>query len=84
MMATTAAPVLMSDFINAVEKLDDTGKNCTFQCRFIIAVRQKRVFDHFDGTVTKPTFSDPLTAAEVTAMAREGRHGDISPFAEAS
>jgi hypothetical protein len=68
-MATTTTPVSMSDFTNAVEKLDATGKNwVTFQRHFIIAVRQKRVFDHFDGTVTKPTVSDPPTAAEVTAL----------------
>jgi hypothetical protein len=59
----------MSDFTNAVEKLDAAGKNwVTFQHRFIIAVWQKRVFDHFNGTVPKPMVSDPPTAAEVIAL----------------
>jgi hypothetical protein len=67
---TTVTPVSMSDFVTAVEKLDTSGNNwVTFQRRFVIAVKQKRVFGHFDGTATKPTVSDPPTTVETVALA---------------
>ncbi|KZT66430.1 hypothetical protein DAEQUDRAFT_658537, partial [Daedalea quercina L-15889] len=46
----------LTDFSSAFEKLDSTGKNwLTFQQHFEIAVHQKKVWGHFDGTLTVPT-----------------------------
>ncbi|KZT68542.1 hypothetical protein DAEQUDRAFT_651581, partial [Daedalea quercina L-15889] len=46
----------LTDFNSAFEKLDSTGKNwLTFQQRFLIAVRQKKVWSHFDGSSPRPT-----------------------------
>ncbi|KZT63778.1 hypothetical protein DAEQUDRAFT_641880, partial [Daedalea quercina L-15889] len=61
----------LADFSSAFEKLDATGKNwMTFQQRFEIAVRQKKVWGHFDGTKPCPTpaDADAPTAAEQTAI----------------
>lgn len=67
---TTIPTVSMADFVTAVEKLDSAGNNwVTFQRRFVIAVKQKRVFGHFDGTATKPAVSNPPTAVETVALA---------------
>jgi hypothetical protein len=60
----------MSDFGTAIEKLDSTGNNwVTFQCRFMIAIKQKRVFGHFNGSATKPAVSNPPTTDETVALA---------------
>ncbi|KAF8230708.1 hypothetical protein L208DRAFT_1157305, partial [Tricholoma matsutake] len=60
----------MANFVTAVEKLDSAVNNwVTFQRRFVIAVKQKRVFGHFDGTATKPAVSNPPTAVKTVALA---------------
>ncbi|KAF8726049.1 hypothetical protein AX14_008146 [Amanita brunnescens Koide BX004] len=52
---TTTSNVSLSDFSHAVEKLDAAGSNWVlFQSRFLIAVEQKEVLEHFDGTSKKP------------------------------
>jgi uncharacterized membrane protein YpjA len=54
----------MSDFGSAVKKFDASGKNWViFQCHFIIAMKQKRVYGHFNGSSMKPPDSMPLTQA---------------------
>lgn len=61
----------LADFSSAFEKLDATGKNwMTFQQCFEIAIRQKKVWGHFDGTSLHPTPADPAapTAAEQTVI----------------
>ena len=45
----------LSDFAAAVDKLEPTGSNWVmWQNRFMIAVRQKQVWSHFDDTSSKP------------------------------
>ncbi|KAF8229548.1 hypothetical protein L208DRAFT_1286088, partial [Tricholoma matsutake] len=69
-MTSTTTPISMSDFMTAVEKLESAGNNwVTFQCHFMIAMKQKRVFRHFDGSATKPAVSDPPTTDETVALA---------------
>ena len=52
----------LSDFISTVEKLDTSGSNWViFQSRFMIAISQKDVEDHFDGSSPKPVLSDNAT-----------------------
>ena len=66
---STPTSVSISEFGSAVNKLDSAGKNWVmFQCHFIIAVKQKQVFRHFDGTDTKPTLSSPTTETETKAL----------------
>ncbi|KAI9057695.1 hypothetical protein FKP32DRAFT_1615114 [Trametes sanguinea] len=63
-MSTTSSPSL-SDFIAGVEKLDSKGTNwLLFEQQFTIAVKQKDVWSHFDGTEPRPT---PANANAVTA-----------------
>ena len=65
----TPTSVSISEFGSTVNKLDSAGKNwVTFQHCFIIAVKQKQVFRHFDGTNTKPMFSLPATETETKAL----------------
>ncbi|KAF8222309.1 hypothetical protein L208DRAFT_1080569, partial [Tricholoma matsutake] len=60
----------MSDFVTAVKKLDSAGNNLvTFQHHFVITVKQKRVFRHFDGSATKPAVSDPPTTDKTVVLA---------------
>ncbi|KZT66515.1 hypothetical protein DAEQUDRAFT_657361, partial [Daedalea quercina L-15889] len=45
----------LADFSSAFKKLDAAGKNwLTFQQCFQIVVRQKKVWNHFDGTTPRP------------------------------
>ncbi|KAF8224780.1 hypothetical protein L208DRAFT_1309226, partial [Tricholoma matsutake] len=61
--------VSISEFGSAVDKPHSARKNwVTFQCCFIIAVKQKWVYGHFDGTNTKPTLSSPTTETETKAL----------------
>ncbi|KAF8237482.1 hypothetical protein L208DRAFT_1247106 [Tricholoma matsutake] len=66
---STPTPVSISEFGSAVDKLDASGKNwVTFQGCFIIAVKQKKVFGHFDGTDIKPVLSLPTMEDEAKAL----------------
>ncbi|KAI9060389.1 hypothetical protein FKP32DRAFT_1541467, partial [Trametes sanguinea] len=63
-MSTTSSPSL-SDFIAGVEKLDSKGSNwLLFEQQFTIAVKQKEVWGHFDGSSVRP---QPAVAATPTA-----------------
>ena len=49
----------LSEFSTAVEKLDEDGANWVmFKRRFMIAVGQKDVEGHFDGSEKKPVLSE--------------------------
>ena len=51
-MSTTS----LADFVSGIEQLDPRGKNwVSFKRRFTIGVRQKEVWDHFDGSELCPT-----------------------------
>ncbi|KAI0820689.1 hypothetical protein BC628DRAFT_1295717, partial [Trametes gibbosa] len=57
----------LADFVSALDKLEVRGKNwVSFKRRFTIAVRQKEVWDHFDGSATRPSpaVADAPTADE--------------------
>ncbi|PIL37456.1 transcription factor [Ganoderma sinense ZZ0214-1] len=61
----------LADFVSAIDKLDVRGKNwVSFKRNFGIAVRQKDVWDHFDGTSPRPVPADAAapTAAESKAL----------------
>lgn len=61
----------LADFSSAFERLEATGKNwVTFRQRFQIAVKQKDVWEHFDGTSPRLTPADPAkaTPAELTTI----------------
>ncbi|TFY51058.1 hypothetical protein EVJ58_g10760 [Rhodofomes roseus] len=61
----------LTDFNSAFDKLESAGKNwLTFQQRFQIAVRQKKVWSHFDGSSPCPIPAAPTapTQAERTAL----------------
>ncbi|GBE80000.1 hypothetical protein SCP_0212020 [Sparassis crispa] len=52
--------VSLSEYANAFEKLDTTGRNwLMFQHRLEIAVHQKGVWSHFDGSLKKLIAADP-------------------------
>ena len=62
----------LSDFAAAVDKLEPTGSNWVmWQNRFMIAVRQKRVWSHFDGTSSKPVPMIPGVPSSSTDKAIE-------------
>ncbi|KAI1787679.1 hypothetical protein LXA43DRAFT_837737, partial [Ganoderma leucocontextum] len=63
----------LADFVHAIDKLEVRGKNwVSFKRHFTIAVRQKEVWDHFDGTSPCPTFADPnKPTADETKAAKE-------------
>ncbi|KAF9810047.1 hypothetical protein IEO21_07129 [Rhodonia placenta] len=68
---------LLTDFNSAVNKLESTGKNwLTFHQRLQIAVRQKKVWKHFDGTSPRPTPADldAVKAAEQAANVTFTKH----------
>ncbi|OJT11681.1 Retrovirus-related Pol polyprotein from transposon TNT 1-94, partial [Trametes pubescens] len=69
-MTSTSSPSL-SDFISGVEKLDSKGTNwLLFEQQFKIAVKQKEVWDHFDGSSVRPTPAAATpTAAETASIA---------------
>ena len=55
MSTTSTTAVSLTDFSSAVEKLEATGSNWViFKSRFLIAVKQKKVYGHFDGSSKKP------------------------------
>jgi len=65
----TPTSVSISEFSSAIDKLDAAGKNwVTFQHHFIIAVKQKQVYGHFNGTEVKPTLSSPTMEDETKAL----------------
>ncbi|OJT06207.1 hypothetical protein TRAPUB_2943 [Trametes pubescens] len=68
-MSSTNSPSL-SDFIAGVEKLDSMGSNWLIsEQQFTIAVKQKEVWGHFDGTTVRPTQAgDTATPAETTTI----------------
>ncbi|KAI0644197.1 hypothetical protein C8Q79DRAFT_876919, partial [Trametes meyenii] len=68
-MTSTSSPSL-SDFISGVEKLDSKGTNwLLFEQQFRIAVKQKEVWDHFDGSSVRPSpAAETPTAAETTTI----------------
>ncbi|KAF8235865.1 hypothetical protein L208DRAFT_1254587, partial [Tricholoma matsutake] len=73
--------VSISEFGSAVNKLAASRKNwVTFQCRFIIAVKQKRVFGHFDGTDTKLALPSPTTEATNKALAAWQEREDTAMY----
>lgn len=54
-------PTSLSDFSSAVDRLEASGSNwMIFQHRFMIAVKQKKVWGQFDGSNVKPTRSFTL------------------------
>ena len=56
---TTTTNVSLSDFTALVEKLDATGLNwLLFQSRFLVAMEQKEVIEHFDSSSVKPTLGE--------------------------
>lgn len=58
-ITTTTMNVSLSDFAALVEKLDATGSNWfLFQSWFLVAMEQKEVIEHFDGSSVKPTLDD--------------------------
>ncbi|PIL23016.1 hypothetical protein GSI_14323 [Ganoderma sinense ZZ0214-1] len=61
----------LADFVNAIDKLEVRSKNwVSFKRNFTIAVRQKDVWDHFDGTSPRPMPADANapTPAETKAL----------------
>ncbi|TFK78020.1 hypothetical protein K466DRAFT_437796, partial [Polyporus arcularius HHB13444] len=49
----------LSDFVAGVEKLDSKGSNwLIFEQQFTIGVKQKEVWNHFNGTSTRPVPAD--------------------------
>ncbi|PIL34675.1 transcription factor [Ganoderma sinense ZZ0214-1] len=60
----------LADFVNAIDKLEVRGKNwVSFKRNFTIAVRQKDVWDHFDGTSPRPTPADAKAPTPVETKA---------------
>ncbi|KAK2467948.1 hypothetical protein APHAL10511_000243 [Amanita phalloides] len=58
----------LSDFSHVVEKLESDSSNWVmFQSRFLIAVRQKKVYAQFDGSNPKPKVSASVTTEDSTA-----------------
>ena len=58
-----------NDFKHTFDNLEPTGKNWViFQRRFTIAVKAKRVWNHFDGSSPLPTLTAAV-AATATAPA---------------
>ena len=53
----------LTDFLHAVEKLElDSSNWVMFQHRFLIAIRQKKVYAQFDGTSLRPKVLASVTA----------------------
>jgi hypothetical protein len=68
--ATTTTNVSLSNFSHAVKKLDGTGSNWVlFQSRFLCAMEQKEVYEHFDGTSQKPMLGDGASHTDVELKA---------------
>ena len=88
---TSTISTSLTDFSTALDKLDQSGSNWVmFQHRFLIAICQKKVMGHFDGSSVKLALPQAAAspqdasqaqiaaaqAAHATAMAqaREARH----------
>ncbi|KIL60213.1 hypothetical protein M378DRAFT_39448, partial [Amanita muscaria Koide BX008] len=76
-----------SDFTVSLDKLDVSGSNwIMFQRRFKIAVKQKQIWEFFDGTCTKPTLTGngKATPAEIRAYNKRIRawqyHEDLAMY----
>ena len=77
----SSSAITTSDFAHALDKLDSSGSNWViFQKRFIIAVKQKKVYAHFDGTASKPTVSDPTDATQVQALTEWQEKEDLAMY----
>ena len=65
--------ISFSNFLAAVEKLDATGSNWVlFQSRFLVAMEQKEVYKHFDGTSKKLVLGgESPTNTELKAHTKE-------------
>ena len=58
----SSTPSSLTDFTNAVKKLEANSLNWViFECRFIIAVKQKQVYGHFDGSSPSPVKTNVMT-----------------------
>jgi hypothetical protein len=68
MSSGTSAVSTTNDFKQAFDNLDPTGRNWViFRKRFTIAVKAKRVWDHFDGSSneSQPVDPDKPSTAEI-------------------
>jgi hypothetical protein len=66
----------LSDFHNAVEKLDSSGANWVmFKSRFMIAIDQKDVEGHFDGSESKPVLAESASEDEKRPLRLKVKHG---------
>ena len=74
----------LADFNAALDKLDSSGKNwITFQQRFEIAARQKKVWSHLDGSAPYPTPADPtgpVTQEEQAAIDAWQEKEDLAKY----
>jgi gag-polypeptide of LTR copia-type len=67
--STTTSTPSLSDFANAVDKLESNGSNWVmFQKRFTIAAKQKRVFGQLDGSNPKPVVASDATETEAASQ----------------
>lgn len=67
----------LNDFAAAIEKLEPNGSNWVmFEYRFTVAVKQKGVYGHFDGTSKMPT--EPEDQASGIAEVAEAAEGDTA------
>ena len=66
---STAVPITTDTLPSNVPKLDVKGTNwAIFMFHFQVAVEAKELWDHFDGTTTRPPGSDPPTNDKTTAV----------------
>lgn len=71
----------LSDFANAIEKLDASGSNWVmWERRFTIAVRRKEVFSHFDGTCVKPKVPSALVSTETAKGSKTPEEPQMSDY----
>lgn len=71
----------LSDFANAIEKLDASGSNWVmWERRFTIAVRRKEVFSHFDGTCVKPKVPSALVSTETAKGSKTPEELQMSDY----
>ena len=71
----------LSDFANAIEKLDASGSNWVmWERRFTIAVRQKEVFSHFDRTCVKPKVPSALVSTETAEGSKTPEELQMSDY----
>jgi hypothetical protein len=55
-MGPGSAHLSLNDFAAAIEKLESNGSNWVmFEYRLTVAVKQKGVYGHFDGSSKMPT-----------------------------